>query len=156
MDQYFYTFREYMNRIDHHLSASMEDYLEMIYRLSQEKGYTRMSEVSNALNVQPPAATRMVQKLAMLKLIKYQKYGILELEDSGKLIGASLLSRHKIVEHFLKVLGVKDSAILEETEKTEHTLSKETLDCITLFLEFIENNPQISAEYESFKNKYLP
>lgn len=156
MDQYFYTFREYMNRLDRRLSASMEDYLEMIYRLSLEKGYTRMSEVSNALNVQPPAATRMVQKLAMLKLIKYQKYGILELEESGMLVGASLLSRHKIVERFLKVLGVKDNALLEETEKTEHTLSKETLDCITLFLEFIENNPQISAEYESFKNKYLP
>ena len=39
----------------------MEDYLEMIYRLSKENGYTRINELSNALNVQPPSATRMVK-----------------------------------------------------------------------------------------------
>jgi Mn-dependent DtxR family transcriptional regulator len=155
LDNDFYTFSGYMSRADRRLTATMEDYIEMIYRLSQEKGYTRMSELSNALNVQPPAATRMVQKLAILKLIKYQKYGILELEDAGKHIGASLLARHKMVERFLKVIGVKDSVILEETEKTEHTVSKETMNCMSIFLEFLELSPAFSNEYETFKNKFL-
>lgn len=154
MENDFYTFREYMSRVDRNLTATMEDYIEMIYRLSEEKGYTRMSEVSNSLNVQPPAATRMVQKLALLKLIKYQKYGILELEEAGKQIGASLLARHNIVEKFLKQIGVKDSAILEETEKTEHTVSKETLKCMQGFLEFIEKNPDFSSDYKTFINSY--
>lgn len=30
----FYTFNEYMKKEDNSLTASMEDYLEMIYRLS--------------------------------------------------------------------------------------------------------------------------
>lgn len=80
----FYTFNEYMKKEDSKLTASMEDYLEMIYRLSLNKGYLRINELSNALNVQPPSATRMVQKLSEERLVKYEKYGIIILEESGK------------------------------------------------------------------------
>ena len=76
-----------MSKINKPLSASMEDYLEMIYRLSLKSGYTRMHELSDALNVQPPAATRMVQKLSEMGLVKYEKYGILELEELGLQLG---------------------------------------------------------------------
>ena len=155
MHQDFYTFREYMNRIGIYLTASMQDYLEMIYRLSLDKGYTRVAELSGALNVAPSAATRMVQKLALLKLVKYQKYGVLELEDSGKILGESLLARHNIVEKFLKVLGVSEKALLEETEKTEHTLSGDTVRCISVFLEFIALNPKIADIYEEHKKNNL-
>ena len=63
MKKDFYTFREYMKNVDKLLTASMEDYLEMIYRLSYDNGFTRIHELSSALNVQPPSATKMVQKL---------------------------------------------------------------------------------------------
>lgn len=151
MEQDFYTFREYMNRIDKRLTASMEDYLEMIYRLSKSKGYTRMNELAAALNVQPSAATRMVQKLAVVKLINYQKYGILELEELGKQMGASLLVRHNTIEKFLRTLGVKESSLLEETEKIEHTISKDTLGCICSFLDFVEIHTSFYSEYDLFR-----
>ena len=73
----FHTFNEYMKKEDNSLTASMEDYLEMIYRLSLNTGFTRINELSNALNVQPPSATKMVQKLNKLGLLDYKKYGIL-------------------------------------------------------------------------------
>jgi Mn-dependent DtxR family transcriptional regulator len=156
LEQHFYTFREYMNRVDKRLTASMEDYLEMIYRLSNIKGYTRIHELSEALNVQPSAATRMVQKLAAMKLIDYQKYGILELSESGKQTGASLLLRHNIIEKFLRTLGVNDSHILEETEKIEHMISKETLGCISVFMDFLEVNSSFYAEYDLYRKNLPP
>jgi Mn-dependent DtxR family transcriptional regulator len=156
MENDFFTFRGYMNRADSRITATMEDYIEMIYRLSQEKGYTRLSELSGALNVQPPAATRMVQKLGLMKLIKYQKYGMLELEDAGMSIGASLLARHNSIEKFLKLIGVKDSGLLEETEKTEHTVSKETQNCMSVFVEFIASNPDVGFAYDEFKKMRMP
>jgi Mn-dependent DtxR family transcriptional regulator len=149
----FYTFREYMNRVDEKLTASAEDYLEMICRLSKDKGYTRVSELSAALNVQPPAATRMVQKLAEMKLIKYEKYGVLVMDETGKQLGGYLLQRHGIVEEFLKMLGVGEERLLEATEKIEHTIDKETLRCISLFLEFTEENPRFLAAYQIYKNQ---
>ena len=149
--QDFYTFREYMNRVGQQLTASMEDYLEMIYRLSKENGYTRTHELAAALNVQPPAATRMVQKLSILSLVKYQKYGILVLDDLGKEIGASLFARHNVIENFLRILGIKEENLLEETEKIEHTVSNDTMRCFLNFLNFYETNERFQAEYKEYK-----
>lgn len=147
----FHTFREYMSRMDFQLTAAGEDYLEMIFRLSKEKGYARVSELSAALHVQPPAATRMVQRLSELKLILYEKYGVLNLTDKGKEIGDYLLQRHNTVERFLKIMGVAEAEVLEETEKVEHTLSKNTLRCLSLFIEFAEANPRFFSAYNLFR-----
>lgn len=147
----FYTFNEYMKKEDKVLTASMEDYLEMIYRLYLSKGYLRIHELSSALNVQPPSATKMVQKLAELKLLQYEKYGIIVLEESGKVLGEALLNRHNIIENFLRILDVPDSEILEETEKMEHTISKETANCFKGFVEFMKNNPNIVKEFKAYR-----
>lgn len=147
----FYTFNEYMKKEDKSLTASMEDYLEMIYRLSMKNGFTRIHELSNALNVQPPSATKMVQKLAELKLLKYERYGILVLEQDGKNLGEALLNRHNTIENFLRILDVPDSEILDETEKIEHTISKETAKCFKDFVNFINDNPNIIDKFKVYR-----
>ena len=146
----FYTFNEYMKNEEDSLTASMQDYLEMIYRLSLIRGFTRVHDLSSALNVQPPSATKMVQKLSELKLLKYEKYGILKLEENGELLGEALLKRHNIIEKLLKILGVSESEILTETEKIEHTISKKTTKCFENFIEFSKDNPEITAKYKSY------
>lgn len=148
----FYTFNEYMKKEENSLTASMEDYLEMIYRLSLSTGFTRIHELSDALNVQPPSATKMVQKLAELKLLKYEKYGVVILEDSGKKLGLLLLNRHNVIESFLRILDIPESNILNETEKIEHTISKQTAACFQDFVEFMKSNPNIFAEFKSYRN----
>jgi len=146
----FYTFSEYMKKEGNSLTASMEDYLEMIYRLSANTGFTRIHELSDALNVQPPSATNMVKKLGELKLLKYEKYGILILQKSGKLLGKALLKRHNTIEEFLRLLGVSESEVLEETEKVEHTLSLATLKCIEEFISFMKDNPEIKNNFITY------
>lgn len=152
----FYTFSEYMKKDDNLMTASMEDYLEMIYRLSSETGFTRIHDLSNALNVQPPSATKMVQRLATKKLLKYEKYGVIMLEEKGKAIGAALLERHTAIENLLRLLGVKESEILEETEKIEHTIHKDTLKCFENFLGFIDENPDISTKLMQYMDSKSP
>ena len=56
----------------------------------------------------------------------------------------------------LRALGVDNSNILEETEKIEHTISKETLGCISVFLDFIEVNGSFCAEYDLFRKTFPP
>ena len=146
----FYTFNEYMKNEEDSLTASMQDYLEMIYRLSLNTGFTRVHELSNALNVQPPSATKMVQKLAELKLLKYEKYGILKLSKDGELLGEALLKRHNIIENFLNIIGVSESETLRETEKIEHTISKRTTRCFENFIEFSKGNPDIISKYKKY------
>ncbi|GAB6149735.1 MULTISPECIES: transcriptional regulator MntR [Clostridium] len=146
----FFTFSEYMKKDINVLTPSMEDYLEMIYRLSKKSGFTRINDLASSLNIQPPSATKMVQKLSKLGLINYEKYGVIVLKDEGKRIGNALLKRHKIIENFLTLIGVSSSGILEETEKIEHTINPETLKCINNLLSFFENNLDVLNQFKSF------
>lgn len=151
MKEDFFTFNEYIKKDQGLLTPSMEDYVEMIYRLSIDSGYTRINELSSALNVQPPSVTRMVQKLAEINLVNYERYGVIALTQKGMLKGSMLLMRHNIVESFLKSLGVS-KGILEETEKIEHTISKETLECIVNYLSFLKDNPDIEKKFKIYRN----
>lgn len=148
-DQEFYTFREYL-RTDHEdLSPSAEDYLEMIYRLSKDSGYTRAGDLAQALNVQPPSVTSMVKKLAEMNLIKYEKYGLIIMEPNGLAKGKALLLRHDLVENFLKFLNIEQD-LLEETEKIEHTLNEEILTSIQDLLDFFQCNENLKEEFLQF------
>ncbi len=150
MSNEFFTFREYMKKDDALLTASMEDYLEMIYRLSREFGFTRINDLATALNVQPPSATKMVQKLADVGVVNYEKYGMILLSKKGEEMGRALLERHQIIEDFLNFLGISDD-VLEETEKIEHTISTQTLNCLADFVEFFNSRPEVIREFHLFR-----
>ena len=149
-NDYFYTFNEYMKKDESMLTASMEDYLEMIYRLSLNTGFMRIHELSSTLNVQPSSATKMVQRLSQLHLLKYEKYGVLILEEQGKKLGSELLRRHMIIEDFIRAIGVNKEKVLEEAEKIEHTLSRETTGRIDALIAFIRENPDVLVRYNAF------
>ncbi|MGI6435921.1 MAG: metal-dependent transcriptional regulator [Syntrophomonadaceae bacterium] len=125
---------------NNHLTASMEDYLEMIYRLSGPKGYTRISDIAAALHVQPPSASHMIQKLADMSYVEYEKYGAVTLSQQGWEVGAYLLERHHIIEEFLKIIGVTEN-VLVETEKIEHNLSPSTVLCLARLASWLQDNP---------------
>ena len=55
-------------------TSTAEDYLERIYSLIQEKGYARVSDIAEALQVRPSTVTRMVQKLDEQNLLEYERY----------------------------------------------------------------------------------
>ncbi len=150
----FHTVRGYqlMTQEDKLLTPAMEDYLEMIYRSIREEGYMRINTLSEMLNVKPSSATKMVQKLAELALLDYKKYGIIFLTERGKEIGKFLLSRHNIIENFLKSIGINDNLLIE-TELIEHNISVNTLKNIDMITKFFEQNPEISKEFEKFKKE---
>ncbi len=135
------------------LTSSMEDYLEMIYRICIEDGYIRINQLALKLNVRPSSATKIVQKLKKFGLIDYQKYAIIQLTDEGREIGQFLLKRHEIVEEFLKKLGIKET-LLKDTEMMEHDISINTVKSICIFNTFLKDNPDIIKRYETFKNQF--
>lgn len=89
------------------LTASMEDYLEMIKRICIDNKYIRINQLASKLNVSPSSASKTIQKLKKLGLVESQKYGIVTLTDEGNQIGTFLLKRHNIIETFLKILVLK-------------------------------------------------
>lgn len=135
----FYTFRGYGIKDKKLLSPSMEDYIEMIYRLSCEKNNVRVNDLSESLNVQPPSTTKMIKRLSQDGYVNYEKYGYVNLTEKGMEIGKYLLFRHKTIFNFLELIGVKEN-LLEQTEKIEHAICEETLDKISNLINILENN----------------
>mgnify|MGYP000315175850 CR=1 FL=1 len=151
----FYTVRGYalLSQDENTLTASMEDYLEMAYRLGKDKGYARISDLAEALNVQPPSASKMVKKLAEMGYFNYEKYGLIEFTDQGREAGEFLIKRHETIEKFLTMIGV-DKNTLQDTEKIEHNISEETYKCIILFSRFMQENPHFIEDYKKFFSNY--
>lgn len=136
------------------LTPAMEDYLEMIYRNILTEGYMRMNTLSELLNVQTPSATKMVQKLTALGLLDYKRYGIIFMTENGREIGKFLLSRHNILEIFLRNLGAGDS-ILIETELIEHNITAGTLQKIDCLNSFFGTHPEFLQSFEEFRKNHL-
>lgn len=136
------------------LTSAMEDYLEMIYRNFLTEKYMRINMLSEMLNVKPSSATKMVQKLAQLGFLKYEKYGIIFLTEQGRELGAFLLYRHNIIQKFLEMLGINEDLLIE-TELIEHNISSNTLENIKILNEFFEKTPKINNSFREFKNNYL-
>ena len=151
----FYTVRGYkmMNAEKRLLTSSMEDYLEMIYRICQKEDYVRMNQLAKKLNVRPSSATKIVQKLRDLGMVDYQKYGIIQLTEEGKRLGKFLLRRHNIIEEFLTNIGTEDTR-LKDTEIMEHGVSLSTLRNIYVLNKFLLNNPDIMEQFKKFKADY--
>lgn len=151
----FYTVRGYkmLNAEKSLLTSSMEDYLEMIYRLSQMGNQVGVNQLAKSLNVRPSSASKIVQKLRDLEMVDYEKYGPIHLSTRGKELGKFLLERHNIIEEFLKIIGTKDSR-LRDTEIMEHGVGPTTLRNIYMLNKFLLKNPHIIKEFEEFKTKY--
>ena len=121
-------------------TPSMEDYIEQIYKLIEEKGYARVSDIAEALSVHPSSVTKMVQKLDKDEYLIYEKYRGLVLTKKGKKIGKRLLYRHELLEQFLKIIGVKEENIYVDVEGIEHHLSWDAIDRIGDLVQYFEEN----------------
>ncbi len=108
-------------------TPSMEDYLENIYKLIDQKGYARVSDIAEALEVHPSSVTKMVQKLDRGKYLVYEKYRGLMLTAKGKKMGKLLVDRHDLLEEFLEIIGVSEENIYTDVEGIEHHLSWESI-----------------------------
>ncbi|BAU27406.1 DtxR family iron (metal) dependent repressor [Aneurinibacillus soli] len=127
-------------------TPSMEDYLERIYTLIEGKGYARVSDIAEALNVHPSSVTKMVQKLDKSEYLIYEKYRGLVLTSKGKKMGKRLVDRHALLEDFLRVIGVSEDVIYNDVEGIEHHLSWDSITCIEYLVQYLQQNPERAAE----------
>ena len=121
-------------------TPSMEDYIEQIYILIEEKGYARVSDIAEALSVHPSSVTKMVQKLDKDEYLVYEKYRGLILTPKGKKIGKRLVYRHELLEQLLRTIGVMEENIYNDVEGIEHHLSWNAIDRIGDLVEFFEED----------------
>lgn len=137
-------------------TPSMEDYLERIYKLIDEKGYARVSDIAEGLEVHPSSVTKMIQKLDKDNYLIYEKYRGLVLTSKGKKIGKRLLDRHQMLEDFLRTIGVMEENIYKDVEGIEHHLSWDSITCIESLTEYFRRNPKAIEELKQIRSELNP
>ncbi len=134
----FYTLKGYKLKEKNNITEAMEDYIEMIYRKTRKNKYTTIKELANFLNVKPSSVSKMANRLKCLGMIEFEKYGKINLTESGKLLGRYLLWRHNILKRFFKYInGYKYN--LKQVEKIEHFIDNDSLINIEKMLKKINN-----------------
>lgn len=129
----FYTMKGYTRLSDSTLTSAMEDYLEMITRISQSGNAVRVNDISRQLHVKASSVTKMVQHLAENGYVHAPKYGDIILTAKGLASGNYLLHRHDILHRFLCLLNHSQNE-LEQVEKIEHFLNEKTIKNLELLI----------------------
>ncbi|WP_159882200.1 transcriptional regulator MntR [Paenibacillus puerhi] len=132
-------------------TPSMEDYLEKIYKLIDEKGYARVSDIAEGLEVHPSSVTKMIQKLDKDNYLIYEKYRGLVLTSKGQKVGKRLVDRHQLLEQFLTTIGVAEENIYKDVEGIEHHLSTDSITCIETLVEYFRRDASRGEELLKLK-----
>lgn len=127
-------------------SVAMDDYLEQILHLIEEKGYARAVDVSEKLGISQASVTNMLQKLDAEGLVKHVKYRGTTLTDEGMRIAGAIVERHETLTRFLRLFGLEEETIYRDVEGMEHHVSRPTLEVIRAVADALEGDGALLAE----------
>jgi len=143
------------NITKHHITPTMEDYLEAIYNLVKEKRVVRVRDIAKKLGVKMPTVTNMLKTLSDKGMIDYEKYEYLELTGKGSDVGSDIDQRHQILRKFLTdILKIDFDQADEDACRMEHAVSPTTLERLVDFMEFIEICPGAGAGWIEYFDEY--
>lgn len=119
-------------------TPTMEDYIEQIYLLTEQKGYARVTDIAEIFDVHPSAVTKMIQKLDKNSYVDYERYRGFILTSKGEEVGKKLVFRHDLLEEFLELIGVDKDLIYEDVEGIEHHLSWDSIEKIHNLVQYFK------------------
>ncbi|MBW2484460.1 MAG: metal-dependent transcriptional regulator [Deltaproteobacteria bacterium] len=128
------------------LSASLEDYIEAIFHIVDEKKVARGKEIAKRLKVSRASVTEALRSLSKKGLIHYEPYEVITLTEKGKVVAEDVIRRHEALkEFFIKVLAIDDTIAEESACRIEHAAPPEVIDRLIRFVEFMEVSPSEGA-----------
>jgi len=120
------------------LSATLEDYLEAIFRLEQERHFARVRDISAALDVAKSAVTTALQSLSEKGLVNYEPYEPVTLSAEGRERAGRIALRHRVIQDFLRdVLALAAERADSIACGMEHAIDRDALDRFVCFLAFV-------------------
>lgn len=136
-------------------SVAMDDYLEQILHLIEEKGYARAVDISVNLGISQASVTNMLKKLDGEGLVKHEKYRGTVLTGQGQEIARAIVERHETLTRFLRLFGLDEETIYRDVEGMEHHVSRPTLEVIRAVADALESDGKFLEEVRGRMRKDL-
>ena len=135
------------------LSRTLEDYLEAIYRIEQQKRVARPRDICEAQGVAGSTVTAALKSLADKALVNYEPYGLVTLTEKGRKQAESLTVRHRIIRDFLEqILDLTPRQAEATACGMEHAVDEPVLQRFVCFLAFMRRHcPEGAGCLEKFR-----
>lgn len=111
------------------LSRSVEDYLKVIYHLTECGESASTTAIAEALDVAAPSVSGMIKRLAETGLAEHQPYKGVTLTHDGRQAALRMLRRHRVIETYLvSHLSYTWDNVHDQAEKLEHAVSEDLVE----------------------------
>lgn len=136
------------------LSESLEDYLEIILQLQQQKRVARVRDIAARKKVSNASVSNALSRLARDGYVQHEAHEFVELTDRGADLARRVLRRHEFLERFLRdILLVSPERAEADACAIEHHVSAETLERLATFYQFVCSCPHVGASLrDGFRN----
>jgi len=121
------------------LSASLEDYMEVIFHIAEENNVARAKEIAERLSVSRASVTEALKTLCKKGLINYAPYAVVTLTEHGREAALDIVRRHRVLkDFFVKILAVDEPVAEKGACRLEHAAPPEIIDRLIAFVDFLE------------------
>ena len=122
------------------LTASLEDYLEIICNSEVSEEKIRAVDISRRLDISRASVAEALKKLADNGYINYNRYETISLTDLGKEIAQKVVSKHKVLQKFFEeILELSRDEASENACKIEHVITDNAFKKISQFVDKRKN-----------------
>lgn len=118
---------------------SLEDYLESMLMLQEDKGFIRSVDVARLLGVTKPSVSYATRKLREQGFITMDDDGLISFTDEGLAIARKTYDKHKTLSSFFRTIGVDPVIAQQDACRIEHDISSETYEALCEHIEKVSS-----------------
>jgi DtxR family Mn-dependent transcriptional regulator len=135
------------------LTPTLEDYLEAVCWLVDEKGHAHVGDIAEALSVHKSTVSTALKSLADKELVAYTPYQATTLTPKGRKVVREIVNRHETIRHFLAdVLCLPYSVADDNACRMEHVMGKDALKRLSFFIRFVRERSGAGQDWvEQFR-----
>ena len=134
-------------------SESTEDHLERIHDLVESKGYARVTDIAEALQLSRSTVSNMVRRLAKRGYVNYERYRGFTLTAEGVSVARHIRHRHRILTDLLQMLGLGEDVVVDDVEDMEHHLKPQTLQAFESLVEYWRSEAAAHRDFMEFHRR---
>jgi DtxR family Mn-dependent transcriptional regulator len=124
------------------LTAALEDYLETIFEVIQDRKVARVRDIAQARQVKPGSVTPALKRLEDMGMIRYERREYITLTDDGVQVARRVHARHHVlVDFFTQILKMDPASAEKDACAMEHHLSDGAMDRLVSLFEFMQTCP---------------
>ncbi|CAK7005862.1 MAG: HTH-type transcriptional regulator MntR [Desulfovibrio sp.] len=134
------------------LTAVLENYLEIIFKLEMDEGAARAGAIAEAAGVSRSTVTSSLKALKAMGLVEYSPYSLIRLTDEGLVIGRDIAHRHIVFQELLEtILHIEHARADEVACMLEHVVPADVVRRVGQFVLFLKNRPEM---WENWMEQY--